>query len=692
MKGSKVLLAAAVVIGLGITTFGRVAARSGPAIFVDNYNYVTAYPIGSAGNAAPIAVTPDMILPAGIAQDGGIIFVTNPSTNTVAMYLSDATGNVSQFEVIGGSKTRLARPTGIALDQHGNIYVLNSATAAITVYALPPLVIGNAPALFNQPPIAVIAGPKTKLKQPVALAVDGGGDIYVANSLGGPPGQCFYPGAITVYAAGSKGNVAPTAIISGAATGLIDSRSIAVDSNRNIYVANVLPNVGGSFIYQPNISVYPAGSEGDAQPSAVITGVSTGLTNIGSIALDSAQNIYAVNYGANGNAINVYPTGSNGNITPNAIIAGADTVLNVPSGITLDSSGNLYALNSGGGPLDRGSITVYPSGSTGDAAPINIITSSFTGIGYSSAIATDSKGKIYLTNVAGGSDFPGGSVAIYPAGGYATTAPISVIGGDNTGLNSPQQVAVDAKGDVSVLNGNHVVTVYPAGRGGNAMPSATLNIDRNGNFVPTGIARGPGGALYVANQGAVTCNAKGHCRETSLGSIDIYPAHATGNANPSAVILGPDTNLASPSAIAVSERGNIFVANQGLPTCTQYGCFPNGTGSLTVYASGSTADAKPIAIIGGPRTRLGSPFGIAVDANENIYVLASGLTAGVNGGRGGKTGSEVFYGCESLGFVDGSSILMFKAGSDGDIPPIASIRGPFTALGGSAIAIGPGGP
>jgi hypothetical protein len=54
------LLAAAVVIGLGITTFGRVAARSGPAIFVDNYNYVTAYPIGSAGNAAPIAVTPDM--------------------------------------------------------------------------------------------------------------------------------------------------------------------------------------------------------------------------------------------------------------------------------------------------------------------------------------------------------------------------------------------------------------------------------------------------------------------------------------------------------------------------------------------------------------------------------------------------------------------------------------------------------
>ncbi len=687
MKGSKVLLAAAVMIGLGITTFGRVAARSGPAIFVDNYNYVTAYPIGSAGNAAPIAVTPDMILPAGIARDGnGRIYVTNPSTNTVTIYSGDATGNVRPVEIIGGSKTRLANPTGIAY-WNGNIYVLNSAPAAITVYPSFDLGVIGKTTLVNQAPSAVIAGPKTKLKQPVALAVDGSGDIYVANQLGGPvvTSDCFTMGAITVYAAGSKGNVPPTAVISGAATGLGTPVSIAVDSNRNIYVANA--SADASFIFQPNIRVYPAGSDGDAQPSAVITDANTGFNGIGSIALDSAQNLYAVEYNTDGDALTVYPAGSNGNITPNAIIAGADTGLSAPSGITLDSSGNPYALNNLGGPLNRGSITVYPSGSTGNAVPTNTITSSFTGINSSSGIATDSKGKIYLTNVPGGSDFPAGSVAIFPAGGYATTAPVSVIGGDNTGLNSPQQVAVDAKGDVSVLNGNHVVTVYPAGSGGNATPSATLNIDRNGNFVPTGIARGPDGALYVANQGAVHCRAQ-HCGESSPGSVDIYPPHATGNANPSAVILGPYTNLASPSAIAVSARGSIIVANQGLPTCSQYGCFPNGTGSITVYAPGSAADTKPIATIAGPSTRLEFPAGIAVDASENIYVMADA----VNGGRGGKIGSEVFNTCESGEFVVGRAILMFKAGSDGDIPPIASIRGPFTALGGSAIAIGPVGP
>ncbi len=117
-------LVAAFVIAVGLETFGAVAAGTGPApvIFVDNYDYVTAYPVGASGNVAPIAITPDMIYPAGIARDGnGRIYVTNPSTNTVTIYSSDVAGNLSPFEIIGGSKTRLASPTGIALDGNGRI-------------------------------------------------------------------------------------------------------------------------------------------------------------------------------------------------------------------------------------------------------------------------------------------------------------------------------------------------------------------------------------------------------------------------------------------------------------------------------------------------------------------------------------------------------------------------------------------
>ncbi len=357
--------------------------------------------------------------------------------------------------------------------------------------------------------------------------------------------------------------------------------------------------------------------------------------------------------------------------------------------ITLDSDGNLYALNSAGGPTGYGSITVYSSGSSGDAAPIQTITSSFTGINSSSGIAMDSAGKIYVTNGFGGSGFPGGSLAIFPAGSYATAAPASVIAGANTGLDFPQKVALDATGNISVLNLNNVLTVYPVGSAGNVTPNETINI-RGGNLGPSGIARGIGGELYVANQGAVKCN-NGPCHQTSMGSVDIYPAHAKGDASPSAVISGYAAGIASPSAIAVSKRNNIFVANMGPLDC-QCGCFPIDAGSITVYVSGSEAGAKPIATIQGPRTRLEIPEAIAVDSTENIYVVNA---AGFEGFFCEAAGSaiEQVPGLFEFGeFGGSSSILIFKAGSDGDTPPIGTIGGPFTALGGSAIAIGPSGP
>ena len=134
------------------------------------------------------------------------IYVTNPSTNTISVYSADATGNVSPVEIIGGSKTRLANPTGIALDQLGKIYVLNSATATITVYSTFNFGVIGKTTLQNQAPIAIIAGPKTKLKQPVAIAVDASGDIYVANQAGGPvvPGGGLRQGTITAYSGGKQ--------------------------------------------------------------------------------------------------------------------------------------------------------------------------------------------------------------------------------------------------------------------------------------------------------------------------------------------------------------------------------------------------------------------------------------------------------------------------------------------------------
>ncbi len=89
----------------------------------------------------------------------------------------------------------------MVLDSAGNLYVSNSDS--ITVYA--PGATGNAA------PIRTISGASTGLSNPLGVAVDSAGHLYVANILGS---------SITMYALGATGNVAPLRTVSGARTGL----------------------------------------------------------------------------------------------------------------------------------------------------------------------------------------------------------------------------------------------------------------------------------------------------------------------------------------------------------------------------------------------------------------------------------------------------------------------------------------
>jgi sugar lactone lactonase YvrE len=690
MRVARSLAVAALLLAIIGPIRGAAAGTKDTAIFVANQFDVTAYPADRNGDVAPIALTTDMATPTSFARDaGGRIYVTNFATNTVTVYAANAYGNVPPLAVIGGANTQLVNPTGIALDAGGKIYVLNSevnGTGSITVY--PPLETGTG--ILNEAPTALIEGSKTLLEVPFGVALDSQGNIYVANAASGRGGrhERYDRGSITVYPAGSNGNVAPIATISGAGTGLAEPIGIALDSSRNIYVANAYNGY--------SITVYQAGSNGNAAPIAVISGDNTGLYYPRGIALDSSGNLYAEGYtNAIGYSVNVYPAGSNGNVSPAATIAGADTGLYGPVGIALDSGGNLYVLNGQTGVTQFGSVIVYPAGSSGDAIPSTTITSNFTGIKGASSVALDSMGNIYVANELSGS---GGSINIYPAGSYATGPPIATIAGANTELSGPSRIALDSSGNLFVLNGgDYAITEYPAGSAGDAMPNGTLSIDQSGKSFPTGMAVGRGGAVYIANQGTLNCSRR-TCSQTNPDSVAVYRLDSS-NTKPIAVISGPNTQLASPSAIAVDHGGNIYVTNDGPLNCKCgrgfCDCLYASPGCVTVYAPGSNADAKPIATIGGTNTGIGAPYGIALDSNGKIYVLNDRSFVGVGHGGGKKGGVGVPVG----GTVEVAKfgpmvqpILIFAADSDGDVAPIGSIGGRFTGLyGAEGIAVGPAG-
>jgi sugar lactone lactonase YvrE len=221
--------------------------------------------------------------------------------------------------------------------------------------------------------LATIAGDATGLKEPNAVAVDKGGNIYVIDQGGRPVEQ-----KVLVYAKGASGNVAPIATIVGSNTGLFGPSGIAVDEARRIYVAN-----RGHFRSGPNsITVYAPGANGNASPIATITGPNTQLGEPMGIAVDADGTIFVANWE---NRVTTYAPGANGDVPPIAVIQGSHTGLFGPTSIALGFGHSLYVTN--GFPTEKISVTVYPAGADGDVAPLATLTGSATGLGFPFGIA-----------------------------------------------------------------------------------------------------------------------------------------------------------------------------------------------------------------------------------------------------------------------------------------------------------------
>src|SRR5208282_1418608 len=128
------------------------------------------------------------------------------------------------------------------------------------------------------------------------------------------------PPSMYVYSAESTGNVAPIATISTfLTTGLSHPQGIAVDSSDNMYVAGLTIDAEG-IVTGGSVLVYSAGSNGNTAPIATISGSSTGLDNPVGIAVDSSGKIYVADAAAV--SVLVYSAASTGNVAPIATISG----------------------------------------------------------------------------------------------------------------------------------------------------------------------------------------------------------------------------------------------------------------------------------------------------------------------------------------------------------------------------------
>ncbi len=275
-----------------------------------------------------------------------------------------------------------------------------------------------------------------------------------------------------------------------------------------------------------SVTAYSLNFKGSRAPAATIAGPLTGLSYPTSVAVDRAGEISVLDQ----KRILKFPSGADGNVPPSTIIAGPATMIdNYAIAIAIDERGFILLLKSSGlikfAPGSKGNTP--PSAYLGN--PQNDYSKPKHGFDGAVGFAIDSLGNIYVTTNAN-------RVLAYRAGSSGDATPSWTLSGAMTGLEEPSSIAVDAEGNVYVLNrGSPSVTVYSRGSRGGTVPSATIFGPATQLHSPRAIAVDPAGNVYVADSSAVVA----------------FVAGANGDVAPKAIISGPEAGWNSGTAVAV---------------------------------------------------------------------------------------------------------------------------------------------
>jgi DNA-binding beta-propeller fold protein YncE len=524
--------------------------------------------------AAPmdtISGTPTLLSsPEGLAVDptSGNIYVADNGATSVFVYpalggsgWSGGTYSAGPIDNISGAATELHSPRGLALDStSGNIYVADDGTSNVFVYAEGST--GNIP-----PSSASISTTMTTdLKYPQGIALDASGNIYVADQ-GGYANS--HASSVFVYSAGSNANAAPIGTISGSNTLLAAPEGIAVDSTSgDILVADW--KASSVFVYPPMGGSGWSGSTYSAAPIDNMNGAATKLNSPIGIALDSNKNIYVADFGDAGcnttASVYVYADGTNGNTAPIETISGTSTGFCLPVGIALDSSNNIYVADAG-----AVSVFVYPPLSlsctsatpcTITTAPIDTINGASTLLNYPVGIALDPTNNIYVADNGAASVFAypplGGSG--WSAGTYSGS-PITTISGPLTQLAQVQFIAVQpmAGGPTPTPTPTKTATATATSTGGTPTPTATKTATATATRTATVTATATGGTPTPTATATATATRTATPTATKTATAT---ATATGSATPTA------TKTATPTATATGGTPTPTATATATPTPT----------------------------------------------------------------------------------------------------------------------------
>ncbi|MGA9670802.1 MAG: hypothetical protein WBQ94_16445, partial [Terracidiphilus sp.] len=554
-----------------------------------------------------------------IAASTGII--TTFAGNGTAGYGGDA----GQATAAGAE---LNVPFGVALDGAGNLYisdwnnnVIRMVTASTGVIST---VVGNGTAGF-----AGDGGPATsaELNGPLGVAVDGAGDIYLADSQN--------QRVRTVNAIVAEPNTTTPAIT------WTSPSTITYGVALNRTQLNATTNVSGSFIYTPaSGTVLNVGLQ-----SLSVTFVPTDTTHynvtMATVSLTVIRATPTITWTPPtpitlGTALSAIQLNATANVAGTfAYAPSIGTVLGLGSQsltVTFTPTDTTdYNATSATVTLtvsllpSAGTITtVAGSSSFGYAGDGGAATSA--AFGEVGEVAVDAAGNIYVTDdyymvvrkIAAGtgiiSTFAGNGAAGYTGdGGAATSAE----------LNVPRGLAVDGAGNLYIADlYNSVVRMVTASTGvittvagsgsqgysGDGGPASGARLVQ-----PSGVALDPAGNLYISDQWSSVV------RKVTASTGIITTVAGNGSSGYSGDGgAATSATLDTPENVVVDAAGNLYIADSGNNAIRKVAA---STGIITTFAGNGTAGYGGD---GGQATAAGAelnvPFGVALDGAGNLYI------------------------------------------------------------------------
>ena len=326
---------------------------------------VLTFPVSASGAATPSAT---LNLPSDFnaytvaSGPNGDLYVggyqgADANTGEILVYAAGATGSATPTTIITGgvsnNGTTFDFPYFLTLNSKGQIFV-QSDDYSVVVFA--PGATGAAT------PTQYISWGQTNFDDIWGIAADAAGEVFIAD---------YENNAVYAFAAGATGNAAPVRTITGTDTAVFtEPYLLASDDAGDITVSNWNENSNPSVGLSQNPvranleahrhRVMPPflSTESRPHPRTDLPGLATSVVT--------------------------FPAGSNGNATPSRVLSGSSTNIVDPEALTIDAVSNLYYVDY----INSSYITMlFPATATGNVAPTTSFTSTAVTDSYGGSIA-----------------------------------------------------------------------------------------------------------------------------------------------------------------------------------------------------------------------------------------------------------------------------------------------------------------